>query len=75
METWWGFFESSPYINFIHTSGGQARGDTTSIKDNNKATWAGMHKLTKKPIIADSGLLKFLLEIFFLKESLILSYI
>lgn len=56
METWWGFFKTSPYINFIHTSGGQARGDTKTIKDNNRATWAGMKQLTGKPIIADSGL-------------------
>lgn len=25
MTTWWGFFKSSPYIDFVHTSGGQVR--------------------------------------------------
>ena len=23
MQTWWGFFRDSKYIDFVHTSGGQ----------------------------------------------------
>jgi hypothetical protein len=25
MNTWWGYFKTSPYISFVHTSGGQVK--------------------------------------------------
>lgn len=55
MATWWGFFQSSSYINFISTSGGQSQGDTSEIVSN-ELTWSFMNKLTGKKIIADSGI-------------------
>ena len=55
MPTWWGYFASSPNINFIHTSGGQNRGDLSTIQRSG-LTWSYMSSLTGKKIIADSGL-------------------
>ena len=54
MQTWWGYFATSPYINFIHTSGGEAQGDQSQIKPN-ELTWSFMSSLTGKKIIADAG--------------------
>jgi hypothetical protein len=55
MSTWWGYFASSPNINFIHTSGGQNRGDSAMIQGTHGLTWSYMSSLTGKKIIADSG--------------------
>jgi len=63
MSAWWGYFQSSPYINFIHTSGGQSQGGSSTIKSGNPATWSGMRSLTGKNIIADSGLFIFIILI------------
>lgn len=54
MTTWWGYFKTSSHINFIHTSGGQSRGDLSQIKPN-ELSWSFMSTLTGKKIIADSG--------------------
>lgn len=54
MTTWWGYFKTSPHINFIHTSGGQSRGDLSQIVPN-ELSWSFMSTLTGKKIIADSG--------------------
>ena len=54
MTTWWGFFKTSPYIDYIHTSGGQSRPDLSNIKQN-ELTWSFMSRLTGKKIIADCG--------------------
>ena len=55
MTTWWGFFKSSSYINFISTSGGQSQGDSFQIVSN-ELNWNFMSNLTGKKIIADSGI-------------------
>lgn len=52
-QTWWCFFKDSQ-IDFIHTSGGQARGDSTNIKQN-ELTWSFVSSTTGKKIIADCG--------------------
>ena len=54
MATWWGFFASSPHINFIHTSGGRSQPDSSNIKPN-ELTYKFMSTLTGKKIIADTG--------------------
>lgn len=54
MQLWWSYFSSSPYISFIHTSGGSSRPDLANIKPN-ELTWAFMSQLTGKKIIADCG--------------------
>jgi len=53
-KTWWSFFSTSKYIDFIHTSGGQAQGNTPSIKPN-ELFWSFVHQVTGKKIIADCG--------------------
>lgn len=58
MTTWWGFFQTSPYINFIHTSGGQSQGNSEQIVVN-ELNWNFMSTLTGRKIIADSGLFIF----------------
>ena len=55
MTTWWSFFQSSSYINFISTSGGQSQGDSSQIVAN-ELNWNFMGTLTGKKIIADSGM-------------------
>jgi hypothetical protein len=54
MRTWWGYFSSSNYINFIHTSGGNAVASTSAIKPGER-TYSFMSTLTGKKIIADTG--------------------
>lgn len=54
MEKWWSYFKTSPYISYIHTSGGQSRPDLANIKEN-ELTWKFMNQLTGKKIIADCG--------------------
>jgi hypothetical protein len=54
MQIWWGFFSSSPHINYIHTSGGESLADSPQMKLN-ELTWSFMSSLTGKRIIADTG--------------------
>jgi len=54
MTQWWSFFKDSKYIDFVNTSGGQAHGETASIKPN-ELNWATVSKITGKRIIADCG--------------------
>jgi hypothetical protein len=53
MRTWWNFFKDSPYVDFIHTSGGQSQ-PYANIK-NNELSWQFMNQLTGRKIIADTG--------------------
>jgi hypothetical protein len=53
MKKWWSYFASAP-IDFIHTSGGNARGDLTQIKPN-EVTYQFMSQTTGKQILADTG--------------------
>jgi hypothetical protein len=54
MQTWWGFFKDSKYIDFVHTSGGQAHGETAEIKPN-ELRWSTVSRITGKRIIGDCG--------------------
>ncbi len=55
MQQWWGYFKTSPYVDFVNTSGGQSRGDLSQIKPNELA-WSRIWQLTGKRIIADCGI-------------------
>ena len=54
MRKWWSYFSSSPHIDFIHTSGGGAHGESEFMQPG-QASWRFMNNLTGKKIIADSG--------------------
>lgn len=54
MRTWWSFFKSSPFVDFVHTSGGQARGELANIKPG-ELSWSVVNKITERKIIADCG--------------------
>ena len=56
-RTWWGFFQTAQ-IDFIHTSGGQARADLANLKPN-ELSWSFVSRTTGKKIIADCGNLFF----------------
>ena len=53
-NTWWGFFKTSPHVDFIHTSGGQGHPESTEFKPN-ELKWSFLNKATGKKIIADCG--------------------
>ena len=42
-------------FTFINTSGGGTAANNTKIRSNNAMTWAGVHQVTGKPILADTG--------------------
>ena len=54
MTKWWSYFSSSPYIDFIHTSGGEHYADLKTIQKQG-LTWSFMNTLTNRKIIADAG--------------------
>jgi hypothetical protein len=54
MTKWWGYFKSAPYIDFVHTSGGQGNGGSAEYKPN-ELKWSEFKSITGKPIIADCG--------------------
>lgn len=54
MEKWWGYFKSSPYIDFINTSGGEGHGESSQFKPN-ELSWSFLSSLTGRKIIADCG--------------------
>ena len=58
MTTWWSYFKTATYIDFVHTSGGQAHGETAEIKPN-ELKWSDVNQITGKRIIADCGMLIF----------------
>ena len=42
-------------FTFVNTSGGGTDANNTRIRANNDMTWAGVNKVTGKPILADTG--------------------
>lgn len=42
-------------VSFISTSGGDTDAASTLIRTGNSMTWAGVHQVTGKPILADTG--------------------
>jgi hypothetical protein len=51
---WYSNFDMSLF-SFVNTSGGGTNADTAKIRDANNMTWAGLHQVTGKPILADTG--------------------
>ena len=51
---WFSNFDMSLF-SFINTSGGGTNANTAKIRSSNNMTWAGLHKVTGKPILADTG--------------------
>jgi hypothetical protein len=51
---WYSNFDMSLFT-FVNTSGGGTNANTTLIRSSNKMTWAGLHQVTGKPILADTG--------------------
>ena len=54
MEKWYANFDLSR-VDYASTSGGRTGASTPTIRSGNKATWAGVYQLLKKPILADAG--------------------
>jgi hypothetical protein len=53
-STWYTSFNMSLFT-FINTSGGGTAANNVKIRSNNAMTWAGVHQVTGKPILADTG--------------------
>ncbi|HMJ50879.1 MAG TPA: hypothetical protein VK540_02355 [Polyangiaceae bacterium] len=51
---WYANFNMADFT-FINTSGGGTDADNTRIRAANTMTWAGVHRVTGKPILADTG--------------------
>jgi hypothetical protein len=51
---WYPSFDMSLFT-FINTSGGSTNANSTLIRTTNAMTWAGVHQVTGKPILADTG--------------------
>src|SRR5690606_40158385 len=51
---WYSNFNMSLF-HFINTSGGGTEADNTKIRSTNNMTWAGVHGVTGKEILADTG--------------------
>ena len=51
---WYPSFTMSDFT-FISTSGGNTAASNTLVRAGNAMTWAGVHTLTGKPILADTG--------------------
>lgn len=51
---WYANFDLSLFT-FVNTSGGGTNADTDKIRSSNGMTWAGLSKVTGKPILADTG--------------------
>lgn len=51
---WYSNFNLSLFT-FINTSGGGTDANNSKIRSNNGMTWAGVHQVTGKPILADTG--------------------
>jgi hypothetical protein len=52
--SWYPNFDMSLFT-FINTSGGNSDGSIPKIRAGNNMTWAGVHQVTGKPILADTG--------------------
>jgi hypothetical protein len=53
-KSWYANFDMSLFT-FINTSGGGTSAGTAKIRPSNNMTWAGLHQVTGKPILADTG--------------------
>jgi len=53
-SAWYTNFNMSLFT-FINTSGGGTAADNTKIRSSNAMTWAGVHGVDGKPILADTG--------------------
>ena len=53
-SAWYTNFNMSLFT-FVNTSGGGTAANSTKIRTNNAMTWAGVHGVTGKPILADTG--------------------
>ena len=53
-SAWYTNFNMSLFT-FINTSGGGTAANNTKIRSNNAMTWAGVHGVAGKPILADTG--------------------
>lgn len=62
MSEWWAFFKSSPYVDFVHTSGGQGTAGSSEYKPR-ELKWSDFSRITGKKIIADCGILILIREI------------
>ena len=51
---WYSNFNLADFT-FIHTSGGGTDANNAKIRSANTMTWAGVHMVTGKPILADTG--------------------
>ena len=51
---WFSNFDMSLF-SFVNTSGGGTNANTAKIRSSNNMTWAGLHQVTGKPILADTG--------------------
>ncbi len=51
---WYSSFDMSLFT-FVNTSGGGTNAGTAKIRSSNNMTWAGLHQVTGKPILADTG--------------------
>jgi hypothetical protein len=51
---WYPNFNMSDFT-FINTSGGSTDAGSTKIRATDSMTWAGVHQVTGKPILADTG--------------------
>jgi hypothetical protein len=51
---WYSNFDMSLF-SFVNTSGGGTNAGTAKIRSSNNMTWAGLHQVTGKPILADTG--------------------
>jgi hypothetical protein len=53
-KEWYSHFNMSLFT-FVNTSGGGTNANTAVIRSSNLMTWAGLHQVTGKPILADTG--------------------
>lgn len=53
-QAWFSNFNMSLFT-FINTSGGGTHANNARIRSSNEMTWAGVHGVTGKPILADTG--------------------
>jgi hypothetical protein len=53
-KSWYSNFDMKLFT-FINTSGGGTDAANVKIRSSNNMTWAGVHQVTGKPILADTG--------------------
>ena len=51
---WFSHFDMSLFT-FVNTSGGGTEAGNSKIRSSNNMTWAGVQKVTSKPVLADTG--------------------